>query len=240
MRVLVACEFSGRVRSAFRELGHDAWSCDLLAAEDGGPHIQANVLDVLYDGWDLMIAHPPCTYLAVSGARWFKDRVFEQACAVDFALTLYKAPISYIALENPISILSSFLGKPSQIIHPWMFGHGEVKATCLWLKGLRPLVSSCIVPGREARVHKASPGPERWKFRSRTLPGVAKAMAVQWSNEENFVKEEVKVALRDMRRKKREINELKELQATLARQTSPDAKIVAMIAEELRKLGALA
>ena len=182
MRVLVACEFSGVVREAFRARGHDAWSCDLLPAEDGSPfHIQGNVLgSPLNDGWDLMVAHPPCTHLAVSGARWFKDKAQEQADALDMVRRLLAAPIPRIALENPVSIISSRIRKPDQVIQPWMFGHGEVKATCLWLKDLPPLVPTDVVDGREARVHRMAPGPDRWKERSRTLPGIAAAMAGQW------------------------------------------------------------
>jgi len=181
MRVLVGCEFSGRVRSAFRALGHDAWSCDLLPAEDGSAHhIQGDVLTVIGDGWDLGIFHPPCTHLAVSGARWFKDKQTEQAEALEFVRALLAAPIPRIALENPISIISSRIRKPDQIIQPYMFGHGETKATCLWLKGLPKLEPTDIVPGREAKVHRMSPGPNRWKERSRTYPGIAQAMAEQW------------------------------------------------------------
>lgn len=182
MRVLVACEFSGVVRQAFRALGHDAWSCDLLPAEDGGEHIQSDALEVSWrGGWHLMIAHPPCTHLAVSGARWFKDKRSDQELALMFVRGLLGAPIPRIALENPISIISSRLRKPDQIIQPWQFGHGEVKATCLWLKGLPPLTPTKIVEGRTPRVHYASPGPDRWKERSRTLPGIAAAMAEQWT-----------------------------------------------------------
>lgn len=182
MRVLVACEFSGVVREAFRKRGHDAWSCDLLSAEDVSEfHIQGDVLCVLNDGWDLMIAHPPCTHLAVSGARWFKDKFIEQQLALNFVSDLLNAPILRIALENPISIISSRIRKPDQIIQPWMFGHGETKATCLWLKNLPKLIPTNIVEGREARVHKMAPGPDRWKERSRTLQGIANAMAEQWN-----------------------------------------------------------
>src|SRR5689334_13046715 len=132
MKVLVACEFSGRVRSAFRELGHDAWSCDLLPTDDESPyHYQCDVLPLLGEGWDLMIAHPPCTHLAVSGARWFKNKQTEQDEALSFVRELLNAPIPRIALENPVSIISSKIRKPDQIIHPWQFGHGEAKATCL-------------------------------------------------------------------------------------------------------------
>lgn len=181
MRVLVACEYSGRVREAFRALGHDAWSCDLLPSEDDSPyHMQTDVFNVIKDDWHLMIAHPPCTHLAVSGARWFKDKQKEQQEALEFVDILLNAPIDKIALENPISIISSKIKKPTQIIQPWMFGHGETKATCLWLKNLPKLVPTNIVDGREARVHNMSPGPNRWKERSRTYEGIAKAMAEQW------------------------------------------------------------
>jgi site-specific DNA-cytosine methylase len=183
MKVLVACEFSGVVRRAFRARGHDAWSCDLLPAEDASPfHIQGDVLRWIgtHDHWDLMIAHPPCTHLSVSGARWFKDKLTEQAEALDFVRALLSAPILRIALENPISIISSRIRKPDQIIQPWQFGHGETKATCLWLKGLPPLAPTNIVPGREARVHRMPPGPDRGKERSRTFEGIAAAMADQW------------------------------------------------------------
>ena len=182
MRVLVACEFSGIVREAFREMGHDAWSCDLLPTEIPGNHFQEDVLRILDDAWDLMIAHPPCTHLAVSGARWFKYKQKEQAEALEFVQALLDAPIPHIALENPISIISSRIRKPDQIIQPWMFGHGETKATCLWLKNLPKLEPTNIVEGREARIHKMAPSPDRWKKRSVTFPGIAEAMAVQWSN----------------------------------------------------------
>ena len=181
MRVLVACEYSGRVRQAFRDKGHEAWSCDLLDSEDSSPyHIKGDVVKELYNGWDLMIAHPPCTHLAVSGARWFKNKVAEQKEALDFVETLLSAPIEKIALENPISIISSKIRKPDQTIQPWQFGHGETKATCLWLKNLPLLTPTNIVSGREARVHKMAPSPDRWKERSRTYEGIAKAMAEQW------------------------------------------------------------
>ena len=183
MRVLVACEFSGIVRDAFIARGHDAVSCDLLPSERPGPHIQGDVLAHLKDGWDLMVAHPPCTYLAVSGARWFKDRQQEQREALLFVRQLLRAPILRMALENPVSVISSRIRKPDQIIQPWQFGHGETKATCLWLKNLPPLQPTRIVSGRMARVHRASPGPDRWKERSRTLSGIAAAMADQWGAE---------------------------------------------------------
>ena len=183
MRVLIACEFSGVVRRAFRDRGHDAWSCDLLPAEDSSPkHLSGDVRNWLLASceWDLMIAHPPCTHLAVSGARWFKDKQQEQAEALKFVRLLMAAPIERICIENPISIISSRIRKPDQIIQPWMFGHGETKATCLWLKNLPKLVPTNVVDGRTARVHRMPPGPDRWKERSRTYEGIAAAMAEQW------------------------------------------------------------
>jgi len=184
MRVLVACEFSGVVRRAFRALGHDAYSCDLLPAEDNSKHhFRCDIFEPHIwglSGWDLMIAFPPCTHLAVSGARWFKGKAKEQGDALCFVCALLKAPVPRIALENPIGIISSRIRKPDQIVQPWMFGHGETKATCLWLKNLPPLAPMSIVEGREARVHKMPPGPDRWKERSRTYEGIAKAMALQW------------------------------------------------------------
>ena len=193
MRVLVACEFSGVVREAFRRRGHDAWSCDLLASEaDGSRHLIGDVRGILMEPygwvqnvnkpWDLMIAHPPCTHLAVSGARWFKDKRKEQEEALAFVRLLMDAPIERICIENPISVISTRIRKPDQIIQPWMFGHGETKATCLWLKNLPPLKPTNIVDGREARVHKMPPGPNRWKERSRTYQGIADAMAEQWGS----------------------------------------------------------
>jgi site-specific DNA-cytosine methylase len=182
MKVLVACEYSGTVRDAFAARGHDAMSCDLLPTESPGNHHQGDVRDVLDDGWDLMIAHPPCTHLAVSGARWFRDKLPEQAEALDFVRMLLAAPIPRIALENPISIISSRIRKPDQIIQPWQFGHGETKATCLWLKNLPNLTPTNIVEGREQRIWKMPPGPNRWKERSRTFRGIADAMANQWDS----------------------------------------------------------
>ena len=183
MKVLVACEYSGVVRDAFLRAGHYALSCDLLPCEStaSGDHYQGDVRDVLDHGWDLMIAHPPCTHLAVSGARWFKDKQVEQAEALDFVRLLLDAPIKRIALENPISIISSRIRKPDQIIQPWMFGHGETKATCLWLKNLPLLQPTNIVSGREQRIHKMPPSPDRWKERSRTYQGIADAMVAQWA-----------------------------------------------------------
>ena len=180
MRVLVACEYSGRVRDAFKKAGHDAWSCDLLPSETPGKHLKGDVAKYLNDGWDLLIAHPPCTHLAVSGARWFKDKRVEQSEAIDFFMLLSLSRIQRKAIENPVNIMSTKYRKPDQIIQPWQFGHGETKATCLWLTGLPLLVPSKIVPWREAVVHRMPPGPDRWKNRSRTYLGIAEAMAKQW------------------------------------------------------------
>jgi len=180
MRVLVACEYSGVVRDAFTARGHSAMSCDLLDTEKPGLHYKGDVTNILNDGWDLMICHPPCTHLAVSGARWFKEKQAEQEEALEFVELLLNAPILKICLENPISIISSRIRKPDQIIQPWQYGHGETKATCLWLKNLPLLKPTNIVEGREARVHKMPPGPNRWKERSRTFQGIADAFAQQW------------------------------------------------------------
>lgn len=195
-RVLIACEFSATVRDAFRARGFDAWSCDLLPTE-GDPqwHLQRDVLSVIHwtrggrwrnerPDWDLLIAHPPCTDLAVSGARHFEAKRADgrQQAALNFVRMLMDAPIKHIAIENPISIISSQIRKPDQIIQPWQFGHGETKATCLWLKDLPGLTPTSIVEGREARVHRMPPGPNRWKERSRTFPGIAAAMADQWGD----------------------------------------------------------
>lgn len=180
MRVLVACEFSGIVREAFKARGHDAWSCDLLPTEIPGQHYEVDVREILSKSWDLMIAHPPCTHLAVSGARWFKDKKVEQDEALEFVRILLSADIPRIALENPKSIISTRIRRPDQIIQPWMFGHGEVKGTHLWLKGLPCLTPTEIVDGRRPRVYLEPPSEERWKNRSRTFTGIAKAMAEQW------------------------------------------------------------
>ncbi len=182
MRVLVACEFSGVVRDAFVAKGHEAVSCDLLPSEQPGAHYEGKVEDILSSDWDLLIAHPPCTHLSVSGARWFKDKLSEQAEALRFVQLLLDAPVTRIALENPISVISSRIRRPDQIIQPWQFGHGETKATCLWLKNLPKLVPTNIVEGREARVHRMAPSPERWRERSRTFAGIAAAMAKQWGS----------------------------------------------------------
>jgi hypothetical protein len=183
MRVLIACEYSGTVRDAFIALGHDAMSCDLLPTDSPGPHYQGDVFDVIGDWWDLMIAHPPCTHLAVSGARHFAEKIADgrQQEALAFVRKLMDAPIPKIALENPISIISTKIRKPDQIIQPWQYGHGETKATCLWLKGLPLLKPTDVVDGRSDRIHKMPPSPDRWKLRSTTFQGIADAMATQWS-----------------------------------------------------------
>lgn len=183
MKVLIACEFSGIVRDAFMKRGHDVISCDLLPDENNSPyHYQGDVIDMLTMGgkWDLMIAHPPCTHLAVSGAKhfWYKQK--EQAEAIAFFMMLINAPIEKICVENPVSIMSTKYRKPDQYIQPWMFGHGETKKTCLWLKGLPLLQPTNIVFGREQKIWKMSPGPNRSKDRSRTYKGIAEAMAEQW------------------------------------------------------------
>jgi site-specific DNA-cytosine methylase len=180
MRVLIACEFSGIVRDAFIAKGHDAVSCDLLPSERPGPHIQDDVLKHLDDDWDMMIAFPPCTHLAVSGARWFKEKQDEQFFAVLFFLNFARCSIEKTAIENPVGIMSTKYRKPDQIIQPWMFGHGETKATCLWLRNLPKLVPTKVVEGREHRIHLMAPGPDRAKNRSRTYQGIADAMAEQW------------------------------------------------------------
>lgn len=180
MKVLVACEFSGIVREAFKEKGHDAWSCDLLATEIPGQHLRTDVVSLLGGDWDMLLAFPPCTHLASSGARWFKDKKEEQKDAIQFVKYLWNCTIPKICIENPVGILSTHLRKPDQIIQPWQFGHGEVKSTCLWLSNLHHLVPTDIVEGRYPRVHLESPGTDRWKNRSRTYTGIAKAMADQW------------------------------------------------------------
>ena len=182
MRVLVACEYSGRVRDAFIRAGHNAMSCDLLPTDALAPHYQGDVFDIINDGWDLMIAHPPCTDLAVSGARHFavKRADGRQQASVDFFMRLANAPVPKIAIENPVCIMSTIWRKPDQIIQPWQYGHGETKATCLWLKGLNKLTPTNIVSGREARIHKMPPSKDRWKLRSETYQGIADAMAAQW------------------------------------------------------------
>lgn len=184
LRVLVACEFSGVVRDAFNARGHDAMSCDLLPGMGVGQHYQGDVRDVLDYPWDLMIAHPPCTHLSVSGARHFKEKRLDgrQQSAVSFFMLLAKADIPMIAIENPVCVMSTLWRKPDQIIHPWEHGHGEQKQTCLWLKNLPLLNPSNVVEGREQRVHKMGPSEDRWKERSKTFPGIAEAMADQWTD----------------------------------------------------------
>jgi hypothetical protein len=194
MRVLVACEFSGTVRDAFIRQGHDALSCDLLETEVPGPHYVGNILDIINDGWDLMVAHPPCTYLANSGVRWLyggkgkvpdAERWHHMEIAARFFSNLLHANIPHIAVENPIMhrYATEIIGsKATQIIQPWQFGHGEVKGTGLWLKNLPLLQPTNVVNGRTPRVHFASPSPDRWKERSRTYKGIAEAMASQWGN----------------------------------------------------------
>jgi hypothetical protein len=184
MKVLVACEYSGIVRDAFIALGHDAMSCDLLPTDNPGPHYCGDVFDVIDYPWDLMIAHPPCTHLSVSGARHFAEKRMDgrQQEAVSFFMRLVRRSehIKRTAIENPVCIMSSLYRKPDQIIQPWMFGHGETKATCLWLKGLPLLQPEKIVSGRDDRIHKMPPSPDRWKERSKTYQGIADAMANQW------------------------------------------------------------
>jgi site-specific DNA-cytosine methylase len=196
MRVLIACEYSGTVRDAFLARGHDAMSCDLLPTDAPGPHWCGDVRDVLGMGWDLMIAHPPCTHLAVSGARWFDKKRDEQAAALDFVRLLMDAPIERIAIENPVSIISSRIRKPDQIIQPYEHGHEATKTTCLWLKGLPHLKPSNIVGKGARHVTKSGrslpewynlpPSADRWKIRSATFPGIAAAMADQWGAQAAF------------------------------------------------------
>lgn len=180
MRVLVACEFSGIVRDAFIARGHEALSCDLVPSERPGPHYQGDVRDILGDGWDMMIAHPPCTDLAVSGARWWHNKRYEQERALSFVRMLMCSGIPRIAIENPVSLISSRICRPDQIIQPWMFGHGELKTTCLWLKGLPPLFPTSIAQGKTQRCWRLGETRNRARERSRTYPGIAAAMAAQW------------------------------------------------------------
>jgi hypothetical protein len=180
MKVAVLCEFSGTVRDAFLREGHEALSCDLLPTEVPGPHVQGDCLEYDWSGFDLVVCHPPCTYLASSGARWWKDATIDQWAALNFVRELLDLPVPRIALENPVGIVSTEVRRPDQVIQPWQFGHGEVKATCLWLKGLPKLTPTWVVAGRKARVHRTPPSKDRWKERSRTLPGIATAMAQQW------------------------------------------------------------
>jgi hypothetical protein len=180
MKILVACEFSGLVRDAFRAKGHNAISCDLEPSEKPGPHYQGDIKDILNDQWNMLIAFPPCTHLCASGARWFSEKSEQQERALAFVRYLMDAPVERIAIENPVGIISTRIRKPDQIIQPWMFGHGETKTTCLWLKGLPPLFSTEIAPGNEHRIHRMSQSPQRAKERSRTYVGIAQAMADQW------------------------------------------------------------
>ena len=184
IRVLVGCEFSGTVREAFRRRGFDAWSCDLLPAEDGSPfHIQGDVRKQLVKGvWHMGIFFVPCTHMCVSGARWFQQKGLLQEDALDFVARMMMAPIDRIAIENPIGVISTRIRKPDQIIQPWQFGHGETKATCLWLKNLPALQPTMIVEGRHNRVHLMPPSETRWMDRSRTYEGIAEAMAEQWGS----------------------------------------------------------
>ena len=197
MRVLVACEYSGRVREAFRKLGHDAWSCDLLPADDNSPyHIQGNVLEHLNEGWDMMIAHPPCTYLTNAGVTWLTripGRHEQMVDGAKFFKTLLDAPIPLIAVENPImhKYAVEIIGRrQDQVLQPYMFGHTERKATCLWLKGLPPLTETNNVKdemlklpkNKQQRLHYLPPSKDRWKLRSTTYQGIADAMAQQWDN----------------------------------------------------------
>ena len=184
MRVLIACEYSGTERDAFIGGGHEAMSCDLLPTDVPGPHYEGDLFDVIDYPWDLLIAHPPCTHLAVSGSRHFEAKRNDgrQQAAVSFFMQIVRrsAHIQKVAIENPVCIMSSLYRKPDQIIQPWQFGHGETKATCLWLKGLPLLQPTNIVEGRENRIHRMPPSPDRWKERSKTFQGIADAMAKQW------------------------------------------------------------
>lgn len=186
--IVIGCEYSGVVRDAFLHQGHDAMSCDLLPTDVKGPHYTGDMfecikaLSILGIRIDLLIAHPPCTHLAVSGSRWFKDKAVEQKEALDFVRKILELPIPRIALENPISVISSHIRKPDQIIQPWQYGHGETKATCLWLKNLPKLTPTDVVSGREQRIHRLPPTPDRWKLRSKTYQGIADAMAKQWGD----------------------------------------------------------
>lgn len=182
MRILVACEYSGKVRDAFAARGHHAVSCDLLPTERPGPHYHGSVLDILDNSWDMLIGFPPCTHLASSGARWFGQKRADgrQQQGIDFFMALANANIPKIAIENPVGIMSSVFRKLDQIIQPWQFGHGETKATCLWLKNLPKLVPTDIVSGREQRIWRMGPSADRAKVRSETYDGIARAMAEQW------------------------------------------------------------
>lgn len=179
MKVLAACEYSGRVRDAFSRAGHDAMSCDFLPTESPGPHYVGDVRDVLAAGWDLVVAFPPCTRLCCSGSRWFSKYPMEQEEAAKFFLLFTRLTCRW-AIENPVGVMSTRYRKPDQIIHPWQFGHGETKATCLWLHDLPLLHATHIVAGRRARIHRLPPSKDRAKIRSLTYSGIAKAMGNQW------------------------------------------------------------
>lgn len=181
MRILIACEFSGIVREAFARRGHDAWSCDLEPSEQPGQHIQGDVLTYVHGGWDLMIAHPPCTYLCNSGARWWRQRQMEQREALALVQLLLEAPIARIALENPEGCISTRLCRPTQLIHPWEYGEPFEKKTCLWLRNLPLLQPTCLMARREQRVWRMGQTRQRSRDRSRTYPGIAAAMAEQWN-----------------------------------------------------------
>lgn len=184
MRVLVGCEYSGVVRDAFRAMGHDAMSCDLLPTDAPGPHYQGDLFDVIDYPWDLAIFHPPCTHLSVSGSRHFEAKRVDgrQQTAAAFFMQIVRRSehIPKTAIENPVCVMSSLWRKPDQVVQPWMFGHGETKATCFWLKSLDPLMPTNVVDGRENRIHRMPPSPDRWKERSKTYAGIAAAMADQW------------------------------------------------------------
>ncbi len=181
MKVLVACEFSGTVRDAFTRLGYDATSCDVLPSEKPGKHLQCDIRTVDTRLFDMLIAHPPCTFLCSAGARWWQGKRIEQKEAIEFFMWFVAQPIPK-AIENPVGLMSTHYRKPDQIIQPWQFGHGETKATCLWLDRLPLLTPTNIVEGREARIHRMSQTKDRWKKRSLTYPGIAAAMAAQWGN----------------------------------------------------------
>lgn len=192
MKILVACEYSGKVREAFRKLGFDAWSCDIIPSDDSSPyHIQGDVLSILNDGWDLMIAHPPCTHLAVSGAKHFPAKIADgrQQQALDFVQALLDANIPHIALENPVSVISTKIRKPTQIIQPWQYGHEAQKTTCLWLKDLPKLIPTKVVGKGEFYISPSGKKLPKWysdnkdpKVRSETFQGIADAMAEQWGS----------------------------------------------------------
>jgi len=185
-KILIACEESQEVTKALRTLGLEAYSCDIEPCSGGHPqwHLQEDVLPLLSKNWDMIISFPPCTHLSVSGARWFKEKQKDgrQQSGIDFFMAFANADCEHIAIENPIGIMSTVWRKPNQIIQPWQFGHGETKATCLWLKNLPDLCPTNIVPGRENRVWKMGPSEQRARLRGLTYPGIAKAMAEQWGS----------------------------------------------------------